>query len=197
MLVVRYVQLTGPLWNWAAAARTRRFPRRHRVALKLRSLACSWRTSELEHASLRAGVRVELQSVVVSPVNVETAGHTHQRRWTIRPALVWLCLRLGEVPRVSNLPRLSTERQHAVVALGWNQHPQVPMLGDDRHPIPREIFRGRRASRRRRARRSAATASCPCPCAVQRRAPPRAQSQVQAPSPVESYRVASRYLRRL
>ena len=131
------VQFTVP-FKWGRGRARQRFPRRRRVALTLRSLAFRRRTSELEHASLRAGVRVELQRVVVSPMNVETTRHTHQRGWTIRPALVWLCLRLGEVPpESSTLPRLSIECSTPEPPLGGTsiRRCQCSVTIDTQYPV--------------------------------------------------------------
>src|SRR5580704_10159883 len=58
------------------------------ITLQCRSAAGSLRRTEVEQASLRAGVRLDLQCVVVLPGDVQARGYAHQTSRAVSLALI-------------------------------------------------------------------------------------------------------------
>ena len=135
----------------ALVAAGRALPFGAREALPRRLTARPLRGTELEEARLRACIEIHLQCVVVGPRDVQAPGLAREaadaERFALQPGRVIRC----QVPLVRDAPSLGVQRQALEIALARRRHAMPPVLGDDRHPVAREVD-GRRTARRLRRR---------------------------------------------
>src|SRR5580704_13532426 len=73
------------------------------IALQCWSAAGSLRRTKVEHASLRAGVSLDLQRVVVLPGDVQARGYAHQTSRAVSLALIARGFVLGRIPFLGHL----------------------------------------------------------------------------------------------
>src|SRR5262245_6115333 len=94
----------------------------------------------MQEPRLRAGIRVDLERVVVDPRNVQAAGHAHDGRRSVRAARFTSSFVLRRIPQVRDAPAFRFHRQHRDVALRRHHHAEMPVLGDNRHPISGQVL---------------------------------------------------------
>ena len=71
----------------------------------------------MQQPRLLAGIRFDLQSLVVFPGNVQPSGHTHEVGSAIAFALFPGGFVLRRIPRIGDFPALFIERYSGIVAV--------------------------------------------------------------------------------
>ena len=133
--------------------RARHQPLRLRDALPgTRRVGRRWCGTKSQDSSLRAGIGIHLERVVVLPRDVNTARHAHQRGRTVGLALLTGGFIFRRIPGVRNLCRLRGDRNALVVAFPRRHHAPAPVLSHDRDPVPSQIDRRSCFRRARRLR---------------------------------------------
>src|SRR5262249_13694688 len=99
----------------------------------------------MEQTSLRSGIRVEAQRVVVLPGDVKSPGYLQEGRGAVRSARLAAGFVLRRIPQRRDSASFGVERNLDVVVFVRDEHPEAPLLGHLRHPVSGVIVRRGRA----------------------------------------------------
>src|SRR6266478_5132469 len=141
------LQGTCPL-RLAAAAKTkpsdcrREFPRRFGNTLPVITLLL--RGAEVEHTSLRSGVRLELYRLIILPGDVQAARQAHDVCGAVALALLSGGLILRRVPGISCFAAVGIQGNARVVSLWRSEHPPAPVFRHDGYPVAAHVKWGHR-----------------------------------------------------
>src|SRR5690242_18526187 len=89
----------------------------------------------MQEPRLHAGIALDPQRIIVLPGNVKPRRHTHNRRGSIRLALIPRGFVGRWVPPIRDLPGLFRHGYGLVIAFAGCDHPETPVLSHESDPI--------------------------------------------------------------
>src|SRR5579863_7904367 len=105
----------------------------------------------MKQTSLSPGIRVDAQSAIVLPINVQAPRNLHDGGRSVRLAFIAAGLILRRIPGSRDFSAFGVERNKLIIVFVRHEHAIAPQFGDHGYPIAGQVLR-RSLSRRFRRR---------------------------------------------
>src|SRR5437016_1712393 len=99
----------------------------------------------MQHPGLGPGIRIDVESVIIFPCDMQTPRNPHDGGGAVRLALLSGRLIFRGIPRICDATAFVIDGYAAETAefpLGWGDHAEFPILGHNGNPVAGKIGRG-------------------------------------------------------